>query len=60
MYVIPDGPNGSTVMAEIEFDKFDENNDSIATYLENTVSKIYEAIEESLLYFDADEEFDQL
>lgn len=60
MYVIPDGPNGSTVMAEIEFDKFDENKDSISTYLENTVSKIYEAIEESLLDFDADEEFDQL
>jgi hypothetical protein len=60
MYVIPDGPNGSTVMAEIEFNKFDENKDSISTYLENTVSKIYEAIEESLLDFDADEEFDQL
>lgn len=60
MYVIPDGPNGSTVMAEIEFDEFYDKKDSIATYLENTVSKIYEAIEKSLLYFDADEEFDQL
>lgn len=60
MYVIPDGPNGSTVMAEIEFDEFDDDTDSIATYLKNTISKLYEAIEESLLDYDADEEFEQL
>ena len=32
MYVISDGPNGSTTMAEIEFDEFNENNDSITEY----------------------------
>ena len=60
MYVIPDGPNGSTVMAEIEFDKFDKNNNSISTYLKNTISKLYETIKESLLDYDADEEFNKI
>ena len=60
MYVIPEGPNNSTTMAEIEFDEFDENNDSIAEYLNHTISKLYDAIKQSLLDFDADEEFDEL
>ena len=60
MYVISDGPNGSTTMAEIEFDKFDENNDSITEYLNNTISKLYDSIKQSLLDFDADEKFDEL
>lgn len=60
MYVILDGPNGSTTMAEIEFDEFNENNDSIAEYLNHTISKLYDAIKQSLLDFDADEEFDEL
>ena len=60
MYVIPEGPNNSTTMAEIEFDKFDENNDSITEYLNNTISKLYDEIKQSLIDFDPDEKFDEL
>lgn len=60
MYVISDGPNGSTTMAEIEFDKFDEINDSITEYLNNTISKLYSEIKQSLIDFDSDEKFDEL
>lgn len=60
MYVISEGPNNSTTMAEIEFDEFDEKNDSIAEYLNNTISKLYDEIKQSLIDFDPDEQFDQL
>lgn len=60
MYVISEGPNNSTTMAEIEFDKFDENEASIAEYLNNKISELYNAIKNSLLDFDADENFDEL
>ena len=60
MYVIPEGPNNSTTMAEIEFDEFDEKNVSIAEYLNNTISKLYDEIKRSLIDFDPDEQFDQL
>ena len=60
IYVISEGPNNSTTMAEIEFDEFDENNDSIAEYLNNTISELYNAIKQSLFNFDADEIFDEL
>lgn len=60
MYVIPEGPNNSTNMAEIEFDEFDEKNVSIAEYLNNTISKLYDEIKRSLIDFDPDEQFDQL
>ena len=60
MYVIPEGPNNSTTMAEIEFDKFDEINDSITEYLNNTISKLYSEIKQSLIDFDSDEKFDEL
>lgn len=60
MYVIPEGPNNSTIMAEIEFKEFDENKDSIAEYLNNTTSELYNEIKQSLLNFDADEQFDEL
>ena len=60
IYVISEGPNNSTTMAEIEFDEFDDNNDSIAEYLNNTISELYNAIKQSLFNFDADEIFDEL
>ena len=60
IYVISEGPNNSTTMAEIEFDEFDEKNDSIAEYLNNTISKLYDEIKRSLIDFDPDEQFDQL
>lgn len=60
MYVILEGPNNSTVMAEIEFDIFDEASDSIADYLQKTSDKLYDMIKSSLYDFDADYEFEEL
>lgn len=59
MYVILEGPNNSTVMAEIEFDEFNED-DSIADYLSHTTDKLYQMIKASLIDYDADDEFDEL
>lgn len=60
MYVILNGPNNSTVMAEIEFNKFDEASDSIADYLQKTSDDLYDEIKKRLFDFDPDEEFEQL
>ena len=60
MYVILEGPNNSTVMAEIEFDIFDEASDSIADYLQKTSDKLYDMIKACLYDFDADYEFEEL
>lgn len=60
MYVILNGPNNSTVMAEIEFDKFDENSESIADYLQKTSDDLYDEIKKRLFDFDPDYEFDEL
>ena len=60
MYVILEGPNNSTVMAEIEFDIFDEASNSIADYLQKTSDKLYDMIKDSLYDFNADYEFDEL
>lgn len=60
MYVILNGPNNSTVMAEIKFDKFDENSESIADYLQKTSDDLYDEIKKRLFDFDSDYEFDEL
>lgn len=60
MYVILEGPNNSSVMAEIEFDKFDENSESIADYLQKTSDDLYDEIKKRLFDFDPDYEFDEL
>ena len=60
MYVILEGPNNSFVMAEIEFDKFDENSESIADYLQKTSDDLYDEIKKRLFDFDPDYEFDEL
>lgn len=60
IYVILEGPNNSTVMAEIEFDIFDEASESIADYLQKTSDKLYDMIKASLYDFDADYEFEEL
>ena len=60
IYVILEGPNNSTVMAEIEFDIFDEASESIADYLDKTSTNLYYAIKDTLFTFDADEVFDEL
>lgn len=59
MYVILEGPNNSSVMAEIGFDEFNED-DSIAEYIAYTADKLYQMIKASLIDFDADDEFDEL
>ena len=59
MYVILEGPNNSTVMAEIEFDEFNKD-DSIADYLSHTTDKLYLMIKASIIDYDADDEFDEL
>ena len=59
MYVILEGPNNSTVMTEIEFDEYNED-DSIADYLRHTTDKLYQMIKASLIDYDADDEFDEL
>ena len=60
MYVILNGPNNSTVIAEIKFDKFDENSESIADYLQKTSDDLYDEIKKRLFDFDSDYEFDEL
>lgn len=60
IYVILEGPNNSTVMAEIEFDIFDEASESIADYLQKTSDKLYDMIKASLYDFDANYEFEEL
>ena len=60
MYVILEGPNNSSVMAEIEFDKFDENSESIADYLQKTSDDLYDEIKKRLFDFGPDYEFDEL
>lgn len=60
MYLVLGAPNGSTVMAEIEFDEFDETSDSIIKFINNTKSKMTKEIEKVLSDFDPDEEFNAL
>lgn len=60
MYVILNAPNNSTVMAEIEFNEFDEESESIADYLQKTSDDLYDEIKKRLFDFDPDEEFDEL
>ena len=60
MYLVLGAPNGSTVMAEIEFDDFDETSDSIIKFINNAKSKMTKEIEKVLSHFDPDEEFNTL
>ena len=60
MYLVLGAPNGSTVMAEIEFDEFDETSDSIIKFINNAKFKMTKEIEKVLSDFDPDEEFNAL
>lgn len=60
MYLVLGAPNGSTVMAEIEFDEFDKTYDSIIKFINNAKFKMTKEIEKVLSYFDPDEEFNAL
>ena len=60
MYLVLGAPNGSTVMAEIEFDDFDETSDSIIKFINNAKFKMTKEIQKVLSDFDPDEEFNAL
>lgn len=60
VYLILEAPNGSSVMAEIEFDQFDESKDSLIQYIKNQKIKMSKEIQRALNDFDPDYEFDEL
>lgn len=60
MYLVLGAPNGSTVMAEIEFDEFDETSDSIIKFINNAKSQMTNEIKKAIYDFDPDEQFNEL
>lgn len=60
MYLVLCAPNGSTVMAEIEFEKFNESTDSIIAIINKEKLKITKEIQRACNDFDPDYEFEQL
>ena len=60
MYVILEAPNNSTVTAEITFNPFNETTESLANYLTQMTNKLYREMENALISFDANEEFNEL
>ena len=60
MYVILEAPNNSTVTAEITINPFNETTESLAKYLTQMTNKLYREMENALISFDANEEFNEL
>ena len=60
MYLILGAPNGSTIMAEIEFENFDESTDSIIKFINNAKLQMTKEIQRACNDFDPDEEFNAL
>lgn len=60
MYLVLSAPNGSTIMAEIEFDKFDKSTDSIIKLINNAKIQMTNEIKKAIYDFDPDEEFNAL
>lgn len=60
MYLVLGAPNGSTVMAEIEFENFDESTDSIIAIINKEKLKMTKEIQRACNDFDPDYEFEQL
>ena len=60
MYLVLCAPNGSTIMAEIEFENFDESTDSIITIINKEKRKMTKEIQRACNDFDPDYEFEQL
>ena len=60
MYLVLEAPNGSSVMAEIEFKNFDESEDSLTQYIKKLKIKMSKEIQRALNDFDPDYEFDEL
>jgi hypothetical protein len=60
MYLVLCAPNGSTVMAEIEFENFDESTDSIIAIINKEKHKMTKEIQRVCNDFDPDYEFEEL
>jgi hypothetical protein len=60
MYLVLSAPNGSTIMAEIEFDNFDKSTDSLIKLINNVKSQMTNEIKKAIYDFDPDEEFNAL
>lgn len=60
MYLVLGAPNGSTVMAEIDFDEFDESSDSIIKFLNNAKIQMTKEVQRACNDFDPDYEFEEL
>ena len=60
MYAILEAPNNSTVTAEITINPFNETTESLANYLTQMTNKLYREMENALISFDANEEFNEL
>lgn len=60
MYLVLSAPNGSTIMAEIEFDNFDKSTDSIIKLINNAKIQMTKEIQRACNDFDPDYEFEQL
>lgn len=60
MYLVLGAPNGSTIMAEIDFDDFDEPSDSIIKFLNNAKIQMTKEIQRACGNFDPDYEFEEL
>lgn len=60
MYLVLGAPNGSTIMAEIDFDDFDESSNSIIKFLNNAKTQMTKEIQRACNDFDPDYEFEEL
>lgn len=60
MYLVLGAPNGSTVMAEIEFDNFNKSTDSIIKLINNAKIQMTNEIKKAIYDFDPDEQFNEL
>lgn len=60
MYLVLSAPNGSTVMAEIEFENFNESTDSIIVIINNAKVQMTNEIKKAISDFDPDEQFNEL
>ena len=60
MYLVLGAPNGSTIMAEIEFEDFDKSSDSIIKFINKAKLQMTKEIQRVIYDFDPDEEFNAL
>lgn len=60
IYLVLCAPNGSIIMAEIEFEDFDESTDSIIKFINNAKLQMTKEIQRACNDFNPDEEFNAL